>query len=108
MSVQVSLVAGGQQPLVVYITDPQQLGKISPGTTRILVTLAGRTQVADAVRWTPPPGHNYSATIRPLDLSSAFNFDAEDLYSTRSIAARWRLDYTGAGIGIEAQLRYNK
>ena len=104
----VNLSAGGIQKLVVFITEAQQLGKISPGTTRIAVTLAGRTQVADAVRWSPPPGHDYSVSIRPLDLSTAYNFDAEELYSVHSIAARWRLDYTGAGIGIEAQLRYNK
>ena len=125
----VNLPAGGQQQLVVNITQEAQLARISPGTTRVAVTLAGRTQVADAVRWSPPPGRNFSARIRPLDLSTAFNFDAEELYSVQSIAARWRIDCecgsslsglwiqrltesdctdTGVGIGIEAQLRYNK
>ena len=125
----VNLPAGGQQQLVVNISQEAQLARISPGTTRVAVTLAGRTQVADAVRWSPPPGRNFSARIRPLDLSNAFNFDAEELYSVQSIAARWRIDCesssslsgfwiqsltesdctdTGVGIGIEAQLRYNK
>ena len=109
--VSVSLPAGEEQQLVVYVTEAQQLDRISPGTTRIEVTLAGQTQVADAVRWSAPPGQNYShmiaSRISPLDLSTAYNFDVEQLYSVHSIASRWRLDYTGAGIGVEAQLAYN-
>ena len=106
-AVEVVLPPGKAQQLSVYITDEQQLSRISPGTTRVAVALAGSTQVADAVRWSSPPGCSDSATIRPLDLSQAFNFDAEELYSAASMASRWRLDYTGVGIGIEAQLRYN-
>ena len=107
----VNVPARGQQKLIVYITEAQHLDRISPGTTRFAVTLAGQTQIADAVRWSAPPGLKYSADhvarIHPIDLDSAYNFDAEQLYSTHSMASRWRLDYTGAGIGIEAQLRYN-
>eukprot|EP01043_Picozoa_sp_COSAG02_P017153 COSAG02_NODE_772_length_17359_cov_74.661587_6_plen_1389_part_00 len=106
-AVVVNMPPNSVQQIGVYITEEQHLSRISPGTTRVMVSLAGRTQVADAVRWSSLPGINASTTIHALDLSQAFNFDAEELYSAKSMASRWRLDYTGIGIGIEAQLRYN-
>ena len=105
-TVAVSLPPGGSQNVIVHITSTAQLARMSPGTTQIAVTLGGRTQIANAVRWTPPHGEMF-ARATPLDLSSAWNFDTEDLFSATSMAARWRLDYTGSGIGIEAQIRYN-
>eukprot|EP01052_Picozoa_sp_SAG31_P005035 SAG31_NODE_216_length_20053_cov_9.223815_4_plen_853_part_00 len=102
------LMQPGSSQLFSVVINSTSMKRIAPGSTRMSVTLGGLTQHADAVSWGGGTSDSFaSKRMRMLDLSSAFNFDAEKLYSAKSMAARWRLDYTGAGVGIDAQIRYN-
>ena len=75
--------------------------RLSPGTLPVTVTLDGSSATGAAASWllTPPP-QRWSGAERvvPVDLSAACNADAGHLYGP---GFRWRLDYTGCGVGVD-------
>ena len=74
---------------------------LSPGTLPVTVTIDGMTAQGAAVTWVlaePPKRWSEAERIVPVDLSAAFNADARDLYGP---GFRWRLDYTGCGLGVD-------
>ena len=75
--------------------------KLSPGTLPVTVTLNGSSARGEAVTWllaAPPQRWSGAGRIVPVDLSAAYNADAGHLYGP---GFRWRLDYTGCGVGVD-------
>ena len=75
--------------------------RISPGTLPVTVTLDGSSATAAAVSWLlAPRQQRWSGAERvvPVDLSAAYNADVGHLYGP---GFRWRLDYTGCGVGVD-------
>ena len=79
----------------------QAWSRLSPGTLPVTVTLDGSSATGAAVSWLlAPPQQRWSGAERvvPVDLSAACNADAGHLYGP---GFRWRLDYTGRGVGVD-------
>ena len=75
--------------------------RLSPGTLPVTVILDGSTAHGEAVTWLlAAPAQRWSGAgrILPVDLSAAYNSDAGHVYGPRF---RWRLDYTGCGVGVD-------
>ena len=74
--------------------------RLSPGTLPVTVALDGSSAEGAAVSWLPVPPQRWSGAKRvvPVDLSAACNADAGHLYGP---GFRWRLDYTGCGVGVD-------
>ena len=75
--------------------------RVSPGTLPVTVTLDGSSATGAAVSWLlAPPPRRWSGAERvvPVDLSAACNADADHIYGP---GFRWRLDYTGCGVGVD-------
>ena len=74
---------------------------LSPGSLPVTVTLDGSSATGEASSWLlAPPPQRWSGAERvvPVDLSAAYNADAGHLYGP---GFRWRLDYTGCGVGVD-------
>ena len=79
----------------------QAWSRLSPGTLPVTLTLDGSTTTGAAVSWLlAPPPRRWSGAERvvPVDLSAACNADAGHLFGP---GFRWRLDYTGCGVGVD-------
>ena len=97
--VAVSVAAGRTEQIRIDLRPVWHL--LSPGTVPVTVTMAGRTARRDAVTWLlaePPRSWDGAARVAPVDLSAAFNADAGHVYGP---GFRWRLDYTGCGVGVD-------
>eukprot|EP01065_Artemidia_motanka_P022175 TRINITY_DN26387_c0_g1_i1.p1 TRINITY_DN26387_c0_g1~~TRINITY_DN26387_c0_g1_i1.p1 ORF type:complete len:715 (+),score=187.00 TRINITY_DN26387_c0_g1_i1:2010-4154(+) len=104
-NVSVDIPAKGQQVLWLGLDSVWSL--IPAGSLRVNVALLGQEQTAEAVDWTLPLADDAAARMVELNLSAAYDFDVSELYNYSSHRARWRVDYTGAGIGVMEQLMYN-
>ena len=74
---------------------------LSPGTLPVTVTFDGSSATGAASSWRlAPTPQRWSGAERvvPVDLSAAYNADAGHLYGP---GFRWRLDYTGCGVGVD-------
>ena len=79
----------------------QAWSRLSPGTLPVTVTLDGSCATGEAVTWllsSPPQRWSGVGRVVPVDLSAVHNADARHLYGP---GFRWRLDYTGCGVGVD-------
>ena len=98
-SAAVSVAPGATQPVRIDLSPVWSA--LSPGTLPVAVTMDGTSARRAAVTWLladPPRRWSGAERIVPVDLSAAFNADAGHLYGPHF---RWRLDYTGCGVGVD-------
>lgn len=74
--------------------------RLSPGTTSIRVESEGYRDSAAAVQWEWPQQQiaALQSRLRMLDLNRYYNINLDEIYSPKF---RWRLDYTGKGVGVD-------
>ena len=97
--VPVTVAAGGTEQ--VRIDLRRVWHSLSPGTLPVTVTIDGTSVRREAVTWLladPPQSWDGAERVVPVDLSAPFNADARHLYGPDF---RWRLDYTGCGVGVD-------
>ena len=95
----VSVAPGATQPVAIDLGPVWD--ELSPGTLPVAVTLDGVTARRDAVTWQPadPPQRRSGAErIETVDLEAVYNADAGYVFGPEF---RWRLDYTGCGVGVD-------
>ncbi|MGI6569496.1 MAG: hypothetical protein ACOX27_00275 [Caldicoprobacterales bacterium] len=74
--------------------------RIPPGKVQIEMKLAGHAEAANAVNWEPvnPYILNFSDRLRQLNLEECYTENLQHLFSPEF---KWRIDYTGCGVGID-------
>lgn len=74
--------------------------RLSPGSVPVRVEWAGGAATAEAVHWRAGAGsaNGFTGRLRTFDLRPLNNVNLRYLYSP---GFQWRIDYTGAGLGVD-------